>query len=144
MIVRFGTVTNVFPNEGKVRVLYEDRNETSVKLPLLASEYKMPAIGAAVVTLHAEGRSSGVVLGEYWNDTNMPPATTYSRRQSGNDAYLKMFGSDSYLQCAEGTLILCSPELQFQTESGTITMEQLVALFNRVTDLENRMSRQEG
>lgn len=62
MVVRVGTVTNIYPAEGMVRVLYQDREETSVKLPLLASEYKLPEIGDAVVTLHMEGRSSGFVL----------------------------------------------------------------------------------
>ena len=144
MIVRVGTVTNVYPSEGKVRVLYSDRNETSVKLPLLAWEYKMPAVGAAVVTLHMEGRSSGFVLGEYWSDVNQPPvATTYSLEQK-KQSYMKQLGSDSYLQCVDGQLIIYSPEIQFQSDAGTVTMEQLVSLFNRVTDLENRMSRVEG
>ena len=139
MIVRIGTVTNVYPSEGKVRVLYQDMNETSVKLPLLAWEYKMPEVGAAVVTLHMEGRSSGFVLGEYWNDNNLPP-TTYSKTRK--PSYIKQLGSDSYIQCMDGQLIIYSP--QIQSEAGTVTMEQLMSLFNRVTDLENRMSRAEG
>lgn len=143
MIVRIGTVTNVYPSEGKVRVLYQDRNETSVKLPLLAWEYKMPAVGAAVVTLHMEGRSSGFALGEYWSDTNQPPVTTtYSRTKK--QSYVKQLGSDSYIQCVDGQLIFYSPEIQFQSDAGTVTMEQLMALFNRATDLENRVSRLEG
>ena len=143
MIVRVGTVTNVYPAEGTVRVLYADRNETSVKMPLLAWEYKMPAVGAAVVTLHMEGRSSGFVLGEYWNENNPPAgAATYSRRNS--PSYVKQLGDDTYLQCAGGQLVLYSPEIVFQTDAGAVTMEQIVTLFNRVTDLENRMSRQEG
>lgn len=141
MIVRIGTVTNVYPSEGKVRVLYQDMNETSVKLPLLAWEYKMPEVGAAVVTLHMEGRSSGFVLGEYWNDNNLPP-TTYSKTRK--PSYIKQLGSDSYIQCMDGQLIIYSPQIQFQSEAGTVTMEQLMSLFNRVTDLENRMSRAEG
>ena len=138
MIFRIGTVTNVYPSEGKIRVLYPDREETSVKLPLLAWEYKMPEVGATVATLHMEG--GGIVLGEYWNDNNLPP-TTYSRKQT---EYMKQIGSDSYMQCVGGNFIICSPELQFQSDAGAVTMEQLVALFNRVTDLENRMSRLEG
>lgn len=141
MSVRVGTVTNVYPSEGKVRVLYQDRDETSVKLPLLAAEYKMPEVGAAVVTLHMEGRSGGFVLGEYWNDINIPP-TAYARTRQ--PSYIKQLGSDSYMQCADGQLIIYSPEIQFQSDAGAVTMEQLVALFNRVADLENRMSRQEG
>ena len=137
MIVRVGTVTNVYPSEGKVRVLYSDRDETSVKLPLFASEYKMPAVGAAVVTLHMEGRSSGFVLGEFWSDTKKP-------EESGADVFRKQLGTDSYLMFSNGQMKIASPKIVFQSAAGSVTMEQLVALFNRVTDLENRMSRAEG
>lgn len=137
MIVRVGTVTNVYPSEGKIRVLYSDRDETSVKLPLFASEYKMPAVGAAVVTLHMEGRSGGFVLGEFWSDTKMP-------EESGADVFRKQLGTDSYIMFSNGQLKIASPKIVFQSADGSVTMEQLVALFNRVTDLENRMSRAEG
>lgn len=137
MIVRVGTVTNVYPSEGKVRVLYSDRDETSVKLPLFASEYKMPAVGVAVVTLHMEGRSSGFVLGEFWSDTKKP-------EENGADVFRKQLGTDSYLMFSGGQLKIVSPKIVFQSAAGSVTMEQLVALFNRVTDLENRVSRAEG
>lgn len=137
MIVRVGTVTNVYPSEGKVRVLYADRNETSVKLPLLAQEYNMPKVGAAVVTLHMEGRSTGFVLGEYWSDVKKPA-------ESSEGLFLKQLGTDSYIRVQKGQLKIVSPEIVFQSSAGTITMEQLVALFNRVTDLENRVSGMEG
>ena len=135
MIVRVGTVTNVYPAEGRVRVLYQDREETSVKLPLLAFEYKMPKVGAAVVTLHMEGRSSGFVLGEYYGENNPPtdPAQTF----------VKELGDNTSMKCVGGMLKLISPEIAFQTDAGTITVGQLVTLMNRVTDLENRVSRLE-
>ena len=133
MIVRVGTVTNVYPDEGKVRVLYQDREETSVKLPLLSFEYKMPKIGDAVVTLHMEGRSSGFVLGEYYGENNPPTDPEYS--------FVKELGDDTFIKCVGGMLKLISPEITFQTAAGTITVEQLVTLMNRVTDIENRLSR---
>lgn len=136
MVVRIGTVTNVYPAEGMVRVLYQDREETSVKLPLLASEYKLPEIGDAVVTLHMEGRSSGFVLGKYYNENNPPPDSGYS--------FVKKLDDNTFLKCVDGMLKLISPEIIFQADTGTITMEGLVALMNRVADLENRVSRLEG
>lgn len=137
MIVRVGTVTNVYPSEGKARVFYADRNETSVKLPLLSTEFRMPKVGVAVATIHMDGRSNGFVLGEYWNEENRPPA-------SGKTSYMKQIGSNSYMQCAGEKLTIYSPEIVFQSDAGTVTMEELMALFNRVSDLENRISRQEG
>lgn len=136
MIVRVGTVTNLYPSEGRVRVLYQDREETSVKLPLLSFEYKMPEIGDAVVTLHMEGRSSGFVLGKYYSENNPPTDPEQS--------FVKELGDNTFLKCVEGMLKLISPEITFQTDAGTITIEGLVTLMNRVTDLENRVSRLEG
>lgn len=136
MVVRVGTVTNVYPTEGMVRVLYQDREETSVKLPLLALEYKLPKIGEAVVTLHMEGRSSGFILGKYYGENNPPTDAEYS--------YVKELDDNTFLKCVEGMLKLISPEITFQTDAGTITVEELVTLRNRVTELENRVSRLEG
>lgn len=137
MIVRIGTVTNVYPKEGKVRVLYEDRDETSVKLPVLAFEYHMPPVGVTVVTLHMENRSSGFVLGEYWNEDKKPEET-------GEGLFRKELGEASYVRCDKGKLKIYSPELALQGEAGAVTLEQLVALLDRTTDLENRVSRLEA
>lgn len=114
-------------------MLYEDRDETSVKLPVLALEYKMPEVGAAVVTLHMQGRSGGFVLGEYWNEENEPEET-------GEKLFRKQLGEDSYMRCVDGQMKIHSPELILQADAGAVTMEQLIALLNRVTDLENRVS----
>ena len=120
MIVRFGTVTNIYPEEGKVRVLYEDRDETSVKLPLFAHEYKMPEVGKTVVTLHMmDGRrSSGFVLGEFWSDIKKP-------EQFGEKLFRKDIGEDSYIQWNDGRLEIVSPEIVFRTRTGTVTTERM-------------------
>lgn len=135
MIVRVGKVTNIYPPEGKIRVHYMDRNETSVKLPLLAAEYKMPEIGDTVLILHIPGRSSGFVLGEFWCENKKPAMTGEFRKQ---------LGKGSYIELNNGELKIVSPKIVFQSDAGTVTMEQLIALFNRVDNLENRMSRMEG
>lgn len=136
MIVRIGTVTNVYPDEGRVRVLYQDREETSVKLPLLALEYKMPKIGDAVITLHMEGRSSGFVLGKYYGENNPPTDPEYS--------FVKELGDNTFIKCKDGKYRIISPKIIFQTDAGTISVEELITLRNRVTDLENRVSRLGG
>lgn len=146
MFVRFGTVTNIYPEEGKVRVLYQDRDETSVKLPLLAHEYKMPEVGKTVVTLHMmEGRrSSGFVLGEFWSDVNKPKETGEKlfRQELGEEAYIrwkeeeyKLVSPKMVFQANDGNIIMelkdgemkfTSPTIVFQTDAGTITMEQII------------------
>lgn len=118
MIVRIGTVTNLYPSEGKVRVLYSDRNETSVKLPLLSHEYKMPEVGKAVATVHmVEGRrSSGFVLGEFWSDVNKP-------KESGEKLFRQELGEEAYIRWEEGEYKVVSPKMVFQAEKGNIIME---------------------
>lgn len=93
MLVRIGTVTDIYPEEGKVRVLYSDLEDTSTKLPTMANEYNMPAVGATVLVLYTENDSNGFVLGEFWNKVKKP---------SENDAavYKKEFG-EGYMR-AEG------------------------------------------
>ena len=65
MTVRIGKVTNIYPSQGKVKVLYEDEGNTSLPLPMLTMnrEYSMPLAGERVVTLHMEnGSSKGFIL----------------------------------------------------------------------------------
>ena len=71
--VRIGEVTQIFPEEGKVKVCYEDDDNASCKLPILMfnGEYLMPKVGDIVLTLHRpSGSSEGFVLGKYYSEEN--------------------------------------------------------------------------
>lgn len=71
--LRIGEVTQVFPEEGKVIVAYEDNDNATVKLPLLTfnGEYLMPEVGDTVLTAHLHsGSSTGFVLGKYYSQDN--------------------------------------------------------------------------
>jgi len=71
--LRIGEVTQVFPEEGKVIVVYEDNDNATVKLPLLTfnGEYLMPEVGDTVLTAHLHsGSSTGFVLGKYYSQDN--------------------------------------------------------------------------
>ena len=69
--LRIGEVTQVFPDEGKVRVMYEDDDNSTLKLPLLTfnGEYMMPKKGDTVLTVHRHsGSCEGFVLGKYYSE----------------------------------------------------------------------------
>lgn len=78
MIVRVGKVTNIYPYDGKVKVLYEDTKNTSLPLSMLMvnGEYSMPKLGDKVLTIHmANGSSKGFVLGTYSGGNTQPKST---------------------------------------------------------------------
>lgn len=136
MILRVGKVTNTYPDEGKVKVLYKDRNEASMPLPVLTfnDEYKMPPVGASVLTLHMQnGSSKGFVLGTFWNGNKQPTET-------GTGVYHKSFGGSAYAKYANNSFKIYSPELLLQSSAGGVSVETLIALLNRVTELENAVS----
>lgn len=71
--IRIGEVTQIFPEEGKVKVCYEDDDNASCKLPLLMfnGEYLMPEVGDTVLTIHRpSGSSEGFVIGKYYSEDN--------------------------------------------------------------------------
>lgn len=140
MIIRIGKVTNVYPATGKVKVLYEDTKNTSVKLPMLTlnNEYKMPVIGSHVLTCHLQnGSSKGFVLGTYWSDNNIPPET-------GTGVYRKDMGGGVYAKSSNGTYRLNASNIQLVADSGTVTVDMLVAALERIARLEEKISSLEG
>ena len=91
MELRIGRVIEIYPKEGKVKVTFEDANNSSLALPMLTmnNEYMMPSIGSRVITAHFDsGSSKGVVLGTYYYDGNMPPTSSGFRKDFGNGAYI--------------------------------------------------------
>ena len=67
MRMRVGKVTQIFPNTGKIKVLYEDEGNASLQLSMITmnQEYSMPTVGDRVLTMHMEnGSSKGFVLGD--------------------------------------------------------------------------------
>lgn len=92
MELRIGRVIETYPEEGKVKVTFEDTSNSSLALPMLTmnNEYMMPSIGARVATAHFDsGSSQGVVLGTYYYEGNTPSASSGFRKDLGNGAYIK-------------------------------------------------------
>jgi phage baseplate assembly protein gpV len=72
--IRQGVISSVNYEEGRVRVLYEDKNDTVTKeLPLLNFEYDMPKVGDPVYVSHqSNGVENGIVISRYWQDGEKP------------------------------------------------------------------------
>lgn len=96
MRMRIGKVTQVYPNTGKMQVLYEDEGNASLQLSMITmnQEYLMPTVGDRVLTMHMEnGSSKGFVLGTYYGGGVQPKA---------NAGYRKDFGGNAYATCRNG------------------------------------------
>lgn len=124
MIVRTGSVCNVYPGAGKVQVRFEDADSTSLPLPMLTfnKEYSLPKLGDRVVTLHMEnGSSQGFCLGTFYGSDNPPSKTTgYQKELDG--ARIKSDG---------GSVTINAKDVTFVTDAGTITLAEIIAAIRR-------------
>lgn len=137
MILRVGKVTNVYSN-GKVKVLYEDTNNTSMPLSMLTmnKEFSMPAIGDRVVTAHmANGKSKGFVLGTYYGGNTKPAATAGYRKDLANDIYV--VGKDGKYLLHADDITIEADNITLKCSSGEITVEDLL---KRLDDIEARLA----
>ena len=128
MIVRVGKVTTVYPSSGKIVVKYEDKQNTSLPLPMLTmnGEYSMPSVGDRVITLHMEnGSSKGFVLGTYYGGKMQPKAAS---------GYRKDFGDDAYVTCLNGVYALNAKDVQFITPDGFIAVNELIERLERIEE----------
>ena len=138
MIVRIGKVTNVYPTKGKVKVFYEDRNQTSIEIPMMTfnNEYKMPSVGDRVLTLHMEnGGSKAFCLGTYWNANNLPTTNATYKKELCGGAYIEQIGD---------TVTVYAPSLILSSQAGTISLASLIEFDNRIKTLEDKVNELEG
>lgn len=125
MIVRAGTVNNIYPGAGKVQVRYEDTDSTSLPLPMLTfnGEYSMPKIGDRVATLHFEnGSSHGFCLGTFYGSDNIPKQTA---------GYSKKIDDSSSVTCSNGSLLIKAKDITFSTDAGTISLAEIISAVRR-------------
>lgn len=99
-LIRIGRVSSVNAAKGMVSVTYPDLdNSTTGEFPVFSftDEYKMPNVGQEVLVLHlSNGQSAGIVLGRYWNGSNVPPVSSGFRKEMGDNfgsAYMEYDGS---------------------------------------------------
>lgn len=129
--IRIGKVSKVEYETGMAEITYPDLDDSvtaSFPIANFNEEYKMPKIGEEVIVLHmSNGTASGVILGPYWNQTNKPAV-------SGKDVFRKEFSKTpgkAYEQYKDGTLELRGPAIRLVCNSGSITVAQLIDLFNK-------------
>ena len=126
-MIRIGTVTNVYPENGKVKVYYEDSESSSLPLPMMSmnKEHSMPEVGDTVVTLHlANGSSKGFCLGTYFDDD-----------YSGGEKYIKECTEGEYLLKCEG-ITFESKEIILKCAKGTITLSEIL---KKLSDYDKRI-----
>lgn len=151
MTVRIGKVTNTYPSQGKIKVLYEDEGNTSLPLPMLTMnrEYSMPSVGERVVTLHMEnGTSKGVVIGSYYGGGMQPKTNTGYRKDFGDGAYAAS-SEGNYLLYAQAVSInagdkatihlgksfmLEAEQITLKCPYGEVTVEDIMRRIERIED----------
>lgn len=141
-LIRIGKVSKIDYEYGMIAVTFSDLDD-AVTVPLASvsfnDEYKMPKVGDEVLSLHLpSGQSRGLVLGKYWNKTNIPPST-------GATVYRKEYGhtyEEAYAEYHDGgELLLFAPSIKFGVSGGEITVSQIIS---RLSSLESRVTALEG
>lgn len=136
MYTRIGTVTNVYPEMGKVKVYYEDEQSASLPLAMLTmnNEYSMPKVGEQVVTIHMpNGSSKGFVLGTYYSAEKQPIASEGYRKDFGSGAYVTCVDGKYYLKAGTVT-IEATDDLKLKCSYGEISLEELMKRLERIED----------
>ena len=121
MLMRVGKVTNVYPSTGKVKVMYEDQDNTSLPLSMLTmnNEVSMPAVGDRVLTMHMEnGSSKGFVLGTYYGGNKKPKASS---------GYRKDLGGGAYVSCQDGKYTIHADEITLSCSAGSIKVSDIIS-----------------
>lgn len=99
--IRVGKVSSVNHDEGKIRVVYSDRDDcTTVELPMVVynNTYRMPKVDDQVLVMHQpNGAASGFVIGDYWSKTHK------THKEGGEGQTVQYFDRDGkcYIQYSD-------------------------------------------
>ena len=131
-VIRIGFVSSRSPETGMVQVTYPDRDRmVTDDLPVLCigGEYVVPQVNDAVLVTHlSNDLSSGVVIGTYWNQEDVP--------ESGMDWYKKI-GNMSF-RLSGNNLEISAPSIILKDGARSIAISELLDLKRRVEELEKR------
>ena len=135
MGLRIGTVTQIFPEEGMVKVYYEDEKNASLKLNVLTfnNEYLLPPLGEKVLTVHLEnGSSEGFVVGTYYGSMEPEAQSGYRKDFNNPDDENKAFAT-----FIENVFTLNAANIKFQCSYTETTIESII---KRIETLENALN----
>ena len=129
-VIRIGFVSSRNPDAGTLQVTYQDRDRmVTGDLPVLAfgGEYTLPQVNDMVLVAHlSNDLSSGVVLGKFWNDTELPEGTECYKRIAEDLSFHK-----------EGSILeIRVPDLKITGSGGVLLFSELLSKLN---DLERRL-----
>ena len=110
--LRIGKVSSVDTTTSMVKVHYEDRDSVTGWLPYVTAgnEYNPPVIGSSVLVGHLS-TGDGVVIGTYWNKSNVPSESNGFMKQLSKEP------GESYIKYDETTK-------ELTIKAKTITLEQ--------------------
>lgn len=138
-LIRVGRVSKIDYDNGMVAVTYPDLDDSVTSFLSVVSfndEYKMPEVGDEVLVVHlSSGQSRGLVLGHYWNKTNLSEHT-------GPGVYRKEFGhsyGEAYMDY-DGELEIYAPSIRLSTAAGSITVAEIIALRDQISSLAGRVA----
>ena len=137
--IRVGNVSKVDYKKGMIEATYPDLDDSVTSFLSVVSfndEYKMPEVGDEVLVVHlSSGQSRGLVLGHYWNKTNLSEHT-------GPGVYRKEFGhsyGEAYMDY-DGELEIYAPSIRLSTAAGSITVAEIIALREQISSLAGRVA----
>jgi len=148
-LIRIGRVSKIDYEHGMISVTYPDLDDAvTVLLSTLSfnDEYKMPKVEDEVVVLHLpSGQSRGIVLGHYWNETNIPAKTGEKiyRKEFGHDpgkAYAEYEDSGTLIFASDNAILIDANNVTLKCQSGSITVAELLEMKRKVDILWSERS----
>ena len=79
-MIRYGTVSSIFPEKGTIKVTFEDIDIPSVEIPVLqgrtegTKHYSFPKIGEVGICVFPENTFNGFYLGSGYDEATPVPA----------------------------------------------------------------------
>ena len=139
-LIRVGRVSKIDYENAMISVTYPDLDDAVTSLLSVVSfndEYQMPEVGDEVLAVHLpSGQARGLVLGKYWNSEHKPAVT-------GKGKYRKEYTNtpgEAYSEYSDAVLLYFAPEIRFTTESGSITVSEIIQMKNDIENLTDRVA----
>lgn len=123
-LIRIGNVSSIDPETGMVRVVYQDRHDRDAATGYMpyfcpGEEFLPPKIDDMVLVVHlSNGTTRGVVIGKFWNRTNVPPDPSAKWfKQIADEAFMKFDGH---------TLTIKAPRILLQCDGASVDVKDIM------------------